>query len=49
MFWKELNDCLKQFAGGRKVIVMEDINLKVSDESIDEVVDKWGAGILRKN
>jgi len=41
-FWKELNECLKEFEEGRKVIVMGDMNAKVGDERIDEVVGKWG-------
>jgi len=41
-FWNELNECLREFEEGRKVVVMGDMNAKVGDVSIDEVVGKWG-------
>ena len=37
-YWKEMNECLKECEEGRKVVVMGDMNAKVGDERIDEVV-----------
>ena len=37
-----MNVCIREFEGGRKVVVMGDMKAKVSDEGIDEVVGKWG-------
>ncbi len=33
-FWNDLNECVKSFEKGRKVIDMSDMNLKVDDESV---------------
>ena len=41
-FWKDLNECIECFEIERKVIVMGDMNAKVGDERVDEVVGKWG-------
>ena len=41
-FWNELNDCINGFEEGRKVIVMGDMNAKVGDECVEDVVGKWG-------
>ena len=39
-FWNDLNKCVKSLENGRKVIVMGDMNAKVSDKSKGEVVGK---------
>ena len=41
-FWNDLNECIKCFEIGRRVIVMGDMNARVGDESVEEVVGKWG-------
>ena len=41
-FWNELNECIKSFESGRKVIVMGDMNAKVGNENINDIVGKWG-------
>ena len=41
-FWNELNECVNSFEEGRKVIVMGDMNAKVGDECMEDVVGKWG-------
>ena len=42
MFWKNLNDCLKEFEPERKVVVMGDMNARVGGEEVGSVVGKWG-------
>ena len=40
-FWNDLNYWFKSFKKERKGIAMGNMNAKVGDESMDEVVDKW--------
>jgi len=44
-----LNECLREFEGGRKVVVIGYMNGKVGDVSIDEVVGKWGVSGRNEN
>ena len=37
-----MNKCIKSFESGRKVIVMGDMNARVSDEGMGEAVGRWG-------
>ncbi len=41
-FWEEVNACLKSFETERKLVMMGNMNAKVRDESVMDVVGKWG-------
>ncbi len=40
--WEEMNACLKSFEKDRKLVMMGDMNAKVGDECVMDVVGKWG-------
>ncbi len=42
VFWEEVNACLKSFKKDRKLVMMGDMNAKVSDKFVMDVVEKWG-------
>lgn len=39
-FWNYINDCLRKFEGGRKVLLMGDMNTKVENSEMAQVVGK---------
>ncbi len=44
VFWEDVNTCLKDFETERKLVMMGDINAKVGDERVMDVVGKWRSG-----
>ncbi len=39
-FWEEVNSCLKSFEKDRKLVMMGDMNTKVGDQCVMDVVGK---------
>ena len=42
LFWEGLNECVESFGENVKVVVLGDLNARVGNEQVDEVVGKYG-------
>ncbi len=48
-FWDEVNDCLRMFEEGRRIVVFGDMNGRVGKNELAGVVGKWGVEGVNEN
>ena len=48
-FWYNLNECLRRFERGRKIVLMGDMNGRVGSSEVAGVVGKWGVEGVNEN
>ncbi len=48
-FWNDVNECLRSFERGSRIVQMDDTNGRVGRNEIDGVVRKWGVDGINEN
>ncbi len=48
-FWDEVNDCMRMFEKGRRILVFGDMNGRVGNSELAGVVGKWGVEEANEN
>ncbi len=41
-FWNDINECLRSFERGSRIVLMGDMNGRVGSNRVAGVVGKWG-------
>ena len=48
-FWNDVNECLRSFNRGTRIVLIGDMNGRVGSNEIAEVVGKWGVDGINEN
>ncbi len=48
-FWNDVNECLRKIVGGKRVVLIRDMNGRVGNSEVAGVVRKWGVDRVNEN
>ncbi len=48
-FWNDVNECLRSFERGSRIVLMGDMNGRAGSNRVAGVVEKWGVDGVNEN